>query len=215
MSFPTKHDAFHTYIGNAVTYLNTNAIRLAIAAANLTAINAKKTIWDTEWAKYIDPALVTSQVRTNITNMIKDWKTLLSSVYNDFPNSVLTSTDGSTLNIALGASRTHSAPADHAPSLHIEETTHLQIKLRIIDPNFPTTKAMPAGQHTHVHVGIQDTPGSPIIWDILRLLEVHKFLETVPFTDADLGKRAHFRTCYVNTRGEKGPYSDVISTIIA
>ncbi len=213
--FPSTHHAFNTYILNAVSYLNTNAVRFVISTANLQAMNDKKTAWDTLWAKYIDPALVTSQIREQVNSMIADWKLLLSSIYNDIPTSALTNTDRSTLNI--GQSTTHIAAtvADHSPSLHIDEISHLQAKLRITDPAFPNTNSMPSGQHVHLHVGIQDTPTSPIVWDILRLMEIHKFLANVIFTDADVSKKAHFRTCYVNTHGEKGPLSDIISTTIA
>src|ERR1035437_7105383 len=116
MTLPSTHLALNTYIEVVVPYLNTNASRLAISAANLTAINTKKTAWDLLWAKYIDPAQVNSQVRTNVTEMITEWRQLLGSVYNDFPSSVLNSTDGSTLNISLRTARTHVAAANHAPA---------------------------------------------------------------------------------------------------
>ncbi len=215
MSYPTTRDGFHNYIGNAVQYLDSNAVRFAISAANKTEMDDKKLLWDPLWAKYVDPAQVNSQVRQNVKDMIADWKRLLTSIYNDIPSSVLTSTDASTLNIAIGTSRTNIAPADHAPVLQIAGIKHLQTGLRITDPENPNTNSMPPGQHVHLHVGIQDTPGSPIVWDIMRLMEVHKFLTTVGFMDADVAKKGYFRACYVNTRGEKGPFSEPISSTIA
>ena len=97
----------------------------------------------------------------------------------------------------------------------IDHAVHLQVTLRITDPAHPETQAMPKGQHVHLNVGFRLTPDGPVVWDIERLYEVHRFLTDIHFTEADKGKEAFFRVRYVNTKGEAAMWSSPISTVIA
>ncbi|MDR1552126.1 MAG: hypothetical protein LBS69_01520, partial [Prevotellaceae bacterium] len=76
------------------------------------------------------------------------------------------------------------------------------------------SKAKPAGQHgAEIRWTISDTP----VVDVEEL--IHSAFDThTPFTlefqGHERGRMAYFCLCWENTRGEKGPWSEIVSAII-
>jgi hypothetical protein len=88
--------------------------------------------------------------------------------------------------------------------------------LRVRNPEDPESKKMPKGQRIILRtaVGAADIPESEIPWSQDRIV-VTRFLHDVSYTAADKGKTAYYNACYESTRGEHGPWSDVIDAIVA
>jgi hypothetical protein len=105
-----------------------------------------------------------------------------------------------------------------APLARIESGNRLTHTLRFTDESTPTRRAKPKGvQGAEVWLAIGDanTPAPP-------LGDSYKFLSlssrgnlNAAFTAADAGKTAYYALRWVNTRGEKGPWSEVTTATVA
>jgi len=104
---------------------------------------------------------------------------------------------------------------DFAPRLFIDKISGGMHTLRFRNPEEPAGKKMPKGQKIILRtaVGEADIPENEIIWSGIKT--VTRFLYDVHYTAGDKGKTAYYSACYESTRGEHGPWSDVINAIIA
>ncbi|MBI4929550.1 MAG: hypothetical protein HY841_02220 [Bacteroidetes bacterium] len=235
--YPTTRAKFNDYIQLVCPYLNANAARLQISGANLTAVNTLKPLWDALWAKYIDPDKKTKTVVKNTDTMIKQWKTLLSSIYKDIPQSVLTEQDRVVLGLKLRDPHpTRVAVPEGAPTISIDKMMHLKHILKITDPANPHTQAKPKGvRETEIQIAVSDegvpktvpvpvpvpaeqTPAPapfPQESDWHTLVHTGKFLYTAHFTDAQLKATAYYRARYLNTRGETGDWGNTVNGVVS
>ncbi len=227
--FPSKDADFNDYVNIVIPYLNVNfnKNRLVTASAALAMLSQITLLyglppptpplinWIAIYPLNQNPATRTDTTIAEQATLRTQLEEGLRFIYADAPNSALTPIDRSTLHLpARDTTPTHAPIADHAPNMALDKATHSLITIRITDPANPHTQAMPAGQHVHANAGFKPTPTAQIIWDANRFYEVHRFLVTVPFTEDDKAKEVFFRSRYVNTRGEPGPWSDTISTIV-
>lgn len=121
----------------------------------------------------------------------------------------LTEDDRSTLHIfEEDTERTRVAVPDHAPLVFVEKIIHLVHKIRFRDPENPNTKKKPEGVK-FIECEMSIAGGRT------EKKSTGKFLLTFEFTDEEVGKKATYRSRYVNTRGEAGPWSDNVIGIIA
>jgi hypothetical protein len=97
--FPKRDADFNTYFGTALSYLNTHAVRLQVAAGNLTDLGAIKVDWDVKFP-------LTQSSNTSTTTLVEeknelrdDAEELLRKIYGDIPQSLLTLSDRNTLNL--------------------------------------------------------------------------------------------------------------------
>jgi hypothetical protein len=110
--------------------------------------------------------------------------------------------------------RTPSPIATDAPDAEVD-TSHIgRLNVHFFEKGHKHKKGKPAGQHGAEIAWIQrDTP--PTRWDEL----LHSNIDTnSPFTlvfENDLrGKTVYFALRWENTRGEKGPWSEIMNAII-
>jgi hypothetical protein len=110
--------------------------------------------------------------------------------------------------------RTPAPVATDAPDVDVDTSTIGRLNILFFEKGSKHKKAKPAGQHGVEIAWIQrDTP--PTRWDEL----LHSNIDTnSPFTlvfENDLrGKTVYFALRWENTRGEKGPWSEIQNTII-
>jgi hypothetical protein len=89
-----------------------------------------------------------------------------------------------------------------------------RLTIHFYDQGSVKSKAKPAGQHgAEIRWAILDTP--PV--DVKEL--IHSSFDTrTPFTlefeGHECGKTVYFCLCWENTRGEKGPWSKIVSAVI-
>ena len=192
MAFPSKDADFNDYLVIAVPYLNTHAARLQISTANIAQLNtlySGANGWTAIYTKSQDPNTATSTITADKTTLRGDMEDLLRDIYDDIAESALTEADRQTLKLPeRDTTPTHAPVADHAPTVTIDGYTHLQITLRITDPDNPGTQAMPKKQHAEVNVAV----GTPIVWDPDRTFNTGRFLKKVSFAEGDVGKQASF-----------------------
>jgi len=106
--------------------------------------------------------------------------------------------------------------AGFAPQLVVDKISGGMHTLRFSNPEDPDSKKMPYGQKIILRtaVGIADIPESEIPWSQTRIV-VTRFLHDMSLNPSDKGKTAYYNACYESTRGECGPWSDVIDAIVA
>src|SRR5665213_1643598 len=65
---------------------------------------------------------------------------------------------------------------------------------------------------------VNGCPGINVIVPLSRIFALEgntgKFLYRIDFDETDFGKTANYKARYVNTRGEKGPWSNVITALV-
>lgn len=106
------------------------------------------------------------------------------------------------------------APASK-PVLSVGGITPGQHTLRIVDELTPSSRAKPAGTHAcEVYVKIGETPpGSRL--DCVYQGHATRNTFNVSHSPADAGKKAWYLAHWINSRGQRGPVSAVVSGTIA
>jgi hypothetical protein len=130
-------------------------------------------------------------------------------------NSAVTDEDREGLGIPIHkSSHTPSPVAITYPDFDIDSGTIRRLIIHFFDQGQKKSKAKPAGQHgAEIRWVISETP----VVDVAEL--VHSSFDTrTPFTlefqGHERGKTVYFCLCWENTRGEKGPWSEIQSAII-
>jgi hypothetical protein len=102
----------------------------------------------------------------------------------------------------------------NAPLITFDPAVHTVQTVRFGNPDDPHTQAMPAGQKVFLERFVGDKGLDPAVISFGNAQVVTRFLHTIQYTEADVGKTVYLRACYVNTKGEKGPFSPVLSAVI-
>jgi hypothetical protein len=213
--FPPADADFNSYVDAVIPYLVTNAARLGVSADNVTLLNGWQGKWDGNWAAYKDPTRHTPVVTKAKNDLRREIEVALRGVYGDIPQSALTTDDRAVLHLkARDTHGTRIGVMDHAPSLAIDATTHLQHTLRLTDPGTPGSKAMPEGQKIVLQffVGAANLPDAKIVFGNAQ--NVTRFLVTEGFTEEQVGQTCYYRCCYENTHSERSPWSAVVSSVV-
>lgn len=212
--FPTKDADFNDYIQHVQPYLVTNIVHLSISPTNVASLNSQFTQWNNIYQKSQDKQQRTSAITAQKNTVRKQFEVVLRNIYNDIPNSVLTDADRQSLNIkARDFNPTPTHAPDHAPTLSVDKIGHLFHEVRFRDPNNPASKAKPAGVNQH-EVWVAYTPINSNGMEFELLGNTGKFLFQVDFNEERVGLLANYKARYVSTRGEKGPWSEIVSAVM-
>ena len=209
---PSADAEFHLWQGNLIPIVQSGVTAWGILAADTTALVALQTTWTTAFSKASN-----KQNRTAADVQAKDdarkayEKGLRNFVAQWLANNAkVANSDRERMGLTV-KSRTRTAVAvpTTAPVVTIDFSTRLQHYIAYVDEATPTTKAKPAGVH-----GCE-------VWVKLGTDADFKFLGTntaspfqAVYADADAAKNAQYRLRWVNTRGEHGPWSSVVSALV-
>lgn len=130
-----------------------------------------------------------------------------------------TDADRATMGITVRDTSSTPAPAPTSrPLALVDGGARLTHHLRLVDESTPTRRARPAGVlGAEVWVKLVDadtpTPTDPSVLSFLTMTTRPSF--RAEFKAGDGGKTAVYMTRWVNTRGEKGPWSEVAAATVA
>jgi len=130
-----------------------------------------------------------------------------------------TDADRATIGITVrDTSRTPSPTPTTRPLVSVDPGTRLTHELRLVDEGSPTRRGKPPGvSGAEVWVKLidagQPAPTDPAVLSFLTLT-TRPSVRT-DFRAADGGKTAVYMLRWVNTRGEKGPWSEICSATVA
>jgi hypothetical protein len=125
--------------------------------------------------------------------------------------------DGDRDALGLPVYKTERTPAPIAqthPDCDVDSSEIRQLTLHFFEQGKKHTKAKPPGQHgVEIRWAILETPPRSIDDLIHSNFDTHTPF-TLAFDEFQRGKTVYFCLCWENTRGEKGPWSEIINAII-
>jgi hypothetical protein len=130
-------------------------------------------------------------------------------------NHTLTEEDFKGLGLPIHkTTRMPSPVATTYPDFDLDSGTIRRLTIHFYDQGSKKSKAKPAGQHgVEIRWVISDVP----VVDVMNLTS-SSFDTRTPFTiefqGHERGKTVYFCLCWENTRGEKGPWSEIQSAIV-
>lgn len=211
-AFPSKEADLNIYFQTAVAYLITNSVRLLVSAANKTALPTLLTAWNTTYPTTQNPDTRTRTSTDNKNAARDNLMTLLRKIYGDIPESVLTDQDRNTLNLAQRSTTRTAVPVpDTKPIGQVDTSKRLVHTISFTDEDGSAAK--PEGvRGCQVWMKI----GSPAV-DPSELSFVATDTRSPyvnQFDGKDAGKSVYYWLRWENTRGEAGPWSDVVTATI-
>lgn len=224
--FPTKNADFNSYVQTIVPYLTANAARLGISASNIAALAALLILWKPAFAAGENPDTATATVNATRDSYRHNLEALLRSIYHDIPESALTTQDRETLHLPAhnNPPTAHGVPTV-APVVSVDKIQHLQHILRFQNPDTPASHAKPDGVasievYGYVMGNNQPMPmpnpnPMPTEDNFHHIASTGKFLYTVNFGMQDVGKTICYIARYKSTRGDFGPISVMIQSVVA
>ncbi|MDR1154770.1 MAG: hypothetical protein LBL04_08650 [Bacteroidales bacterium] len=216
-SIPRKDVDFDVAQNIIVTTANSHRMDWMLDAVWMDSeLMPPKNDWDVAWANYIDPATRTSTI-TFIKNekRVAFEKPLRKFVKNLQGNTHVTDDDLRSMGIVVPTSARRPAPvAVTYPDYDINSGTIRRLILNFYDQGHKRSKAKPAGQHgVEIRWVMRDTPPSSLK-DLTESTFNTRSPLTLDFDESDRGKTVYFCLCWENTRGEKGPRSEITGAII-
>ena len=214
--FPTKDTDFDSYINQAIPYMGVEKVRLSITNPNVTAMNAKLADWNVLFPKTQDDTQRTTTLTGEKNDLREEIEDLLRAVYDDIPESVLTTEDRDKLNLQ----ERDDVPTDtevpaNPPDIELKETgvgfqrVHAQ---NFEDPDFDGRPDGVSHIRASWHMG-DNPPANPRDFDKMKDFTTANF--KVDFAPEDAGKMVHLAIRYIGHRGQEGPWSKVVSVGIA
>lgn len=217
-TFPTVLSDLNTYFVNATLYVN-GTPHLAVSAGKLLVLNNLMAGGPETWA-VIYPASIgdnsNHNFRTKRNVLIGKIEHALIDIYDNIPKDLWTVDDRSALRRPEKATtHTHSTAYANAPTIETYNIQHLGISLKLTNPATPETQEVPAKQHMYLEtfVGAAGIADADIKWTDGQ--NVTHFLETIHYSESQVGLVAYFRVCYESTRKERSVFSVIHKVIVA
>jgi hypothetical protein len=177
-----------------------------------------KLAWDLAWLSYQDPAQRTPLITFTKTAKRKDYEALLRILVKNLESNTRISDDQRR---AMGIIIRDKTPTrvevpTHYPAYMVDTSVIRQLIIHFWNMLLGNrlSRAKPHGVH-----------GAEVRWDILAEAPasvdelVHSSFDThtpltLTFDESDRGKTVYFCLRWENTRGEKGPWSEIVMAII-
>ena len=213
---PHADPAFDTWQQNFITYLGAHYTDLGLAPEEIVPPITAQTTWTSDYAAH-----ATAQAAAQSARQAKDdARTAFEDAIRSLVRRLQASPDvDDTEREAMGitvADTTATAAAEPAsrPLVSVDTSQRLRHVIAFVDENTPTRKAKPKGV---MGVELWVKIGDPVPTDPAELTFLAVDTRT-PYTadygGEDGGKTAHYMLRWVNTTGEKGPWSETASATI-
>ena len=215
---PAADSQFEAWQQNFVTYASANAAALGLdPLVDIPPLTAAQTTWATDYPAHIaaqQAAAAATQTKTASRDgfggaVIRPLVRRLQA------DAAVDDAEKAALGITVPDSvPTPTGPPTTRPLATIDCGQRLQQTITFMDESTPTKKAKPPGvMGAEIWVKVGDP--APIDPDELSFLAVDtRTPYTTTFPGADGGKTAHYMLRWVNSVGEKGPWSETVSATI-
>ena len=220
-----NHEALYDQANQTVRYLTAtaNRDRMGFAAGSApgqwfdTEFVPKHEAFKAAFADWQNPAERTPTKTVKLAEAEEAFKTVYRKLYNGFLKESPLVTDDDLVAMGLpkrNTTRTPAKVADTSPDSDIDTSVPGQVGFNFYQRGGAHRRGKPEDQHgAEIAYVISDT--KPARWDDLT---VSKFATRSPYTvrfENDLrGKTLYYALRWENTRGEKGPWSEIMSVII-
>ncbi len=212
---PGQDGQFDAWQLNFVTYVSAHAADLGLLPADVTPLTTAQTAWSTAYA-----GNVTAQAAAESARQSKDGnRSAFEGVIRPLVRRLQASAQVDDIERqAMGitvrdGTHTPQMPAETRPVATIDTAERLRHTVHFADEGSPMSKARPDGtMGCEIWVKIGTAPADPSELSFLALDTRSPYV--ADFNGTDGGKMAYYMLRWVNTRGEKGPWSQTVSATI-
>jgi hypothetical protein len=213
---PSKDSEFDTLQSNVYGTATSNATQWLIPKEVITSLDPFRLRWNNAYTVYLNPAARTKAVTREKNDAKKEYRSMLRTfIQGQIMHNPLVS-DAARISMGLPVydrKPTQVVPPKTRPDMDIIFSQILKHFIHVRD-----SESKSAGKPKHVigfelwrRIGGDTTPK----YDEMTLVEVatrspHK----VEYTSVDRGTLVWYAARWVNTRGEKGPWSETVSAIV-
>jgi hypothetical protein len=216
-SIPNKDADFNVAQNNIVTTANNHRPDWGLDSIWLdNDLMPKKTDWDMAWAAYENPTTRNPTLTFTKTEKRKVYEKSLRILVKNLQSNVhVTPDDLRGMGIVVpSSSRTPAPVATTYPDYDIDSGTIRRLILNFYDQGQKKSKAKPPGQHcAEILWALRNTPPTSLKELSNSAVDTHTPF-TLEFDENERGETVYFALRWENTRGEKGPWSEIMSAII-
>jgi len=216
---PAGDTQFSAWLENFVTYASAHLADLGLVLGDLAPVTSAQTTWNTA-----HPANVAAQAAAEAARQAKDAArfgveaAVRPLVRRLQASPAVDNSERAALGITVPDTEpTPVGPPTSRPLVKVDTRQRLQHTIHFTDELTPTSKAKPAGV-SGVEVWVKVAPVSdPPPTDPAALTFIALDTRTpyrLDLEGADGGKNAHYMLRWVNTKGEKGPWSETATATI-
>jgi|ERR1044072_3699669 hypothetical protein len=213
---PTSDAELIAWVSNFLSHANSNQAALGLTADNLTPVQDAAGNFETDFAAN-NAAQANAQgarqkkddSRAALVALIRPLARLLRAA------ATVKDSDRHALGLNVrSTARTAAASPTTRPVAKVDTSQRLRHVISFVDEQTPGSRAKPAGvMGCEIWVSVGPTP--PVDASECRYLATDTATPyTAEYTGADGGKIAHYLLRWVNTRGERGPWSQTVSATI-
>lgn len=212
--FPGKEADLNNYYQLVAPYLTTNAVRLKILPDAVTALNSNFTAWNTAYPASQNPATRTQTITESKNLANQNMMSMLRTIFDDIPESVLTIEDRNTLNLHQRSSSRTAAPVPITKPVALVDTSkHLEHTISFTDENTPNSAAKPDGvRGCQIWMKLGSPAVDPSELQYVATDTASPYVNH--FAGVNAGKPVYYWLRWENTRGETGPWSDAVMATI-
>jgi hypothetical protein len=214
---PKKDKDFDILQENVYTKASANMTVWLIQQQTIDAFDAPRQRWNDAYLAYCDPSRRTQGVTQEKIDARKEYETALRIFIQGqlMHNSRVSDANRRDMGLPVyDRIPTPASPPETRPEVNIDFSQIARHVLRVRDSGMKKAGKPPhiAGFEIWCHIGGHTEP----TFEEMRLLgQATRSPHTLEYTSADRTQMAWYATRWVNTRGEKGPWSEFVSAIIA
>ena len=209
---PHSDAEFNLWQISFIILVQTNATAWGILPADVTALVALQAIWTPAFAKTSNPKNCTDADTQAKNDARRVYEKALRNFIGQWlaRNAKVTDSDRTRLNITVKAT-THTSVGvpTTSPVATIDFSVRHQHTIKFVDEATPTSKAKPDGVHG---CEIFCKLGDATTFSYLATNTATPYVAT--YKEEDAGKTASYHLRWVNTKGEQGPWSAVVSAMV-
>ncbi|HUT90487.1 MAG TPA: hypothetical protein VMY37_13380 [Thermoguttaceae bacterium] len=213
---PGADGAFDSWQENFATYVLANLAALGLDALEIADMNAARAAWSTGYPAHSAAQAAAESARETKDTARQAYEAEIRPLVRQLQASPdVDNTERAAMGITVpDATPTAAVPPATRPVVTVDTAERLRHVIAFQDEATPTRKAKPQGvMGAEIWVKIGDP--APVDPSELEFLAVDSRTPyTTDFDGADGGKTAHYMLRWLNTRGEKGPWSETASATI-
>ncbi len=213
---PSSDADYSVWVDNFITYANANLATLGLTAADIAPVQAAHADFKTALtANVAAQAQATSARQTKDDSRAAADGAVRPLVGRLQASSTVTDAQRQSLGVTVrSGTRTAAAAPTSRPVATVDTSQRLQHIISFVDELTPTSRAKPDGV-SGCEIWMKLGSTAPVDPSELSYLATDtRSPYTAEFAGADAGKTAYYMLRWVNTRGDRGPWSQTVSATV-
>lgn len=216
---PGSDAEYDTWINNFVNYATDNSAALGLVAGDVTLLSNAQAAWTTAYNAHVAAAAAAQGARASKDNARTSSETTIRDIVRRLQaSSSVDDQERAALGITIPEEGRTPVPVPTTPpTAFIKAGQRLQHTIDFRDASNSSSRAKPFGvQGAEIYRALTaagaPAPIDPSQFQFVALDTASPYV--VDFDGADGGKNGHYIIRWVNTRGQRGPWSEVFSATI-